>query len=403
MVVAVADNQKSHEVKDEPSLVPSFMRRKAIRALPERQSLNDLRTLGRRGPSAGLTLLIGVLLVAVLVGLAIGAWTLWGRSGPGPGLVSVATVPLPTPGVEVSVTRTPPGSAPTVAPVVIPPPPGRQPRDLGTPEASAVATTLPNITRPVEPSVTPLPTFTLFSTAIPPAAQTSPAVSLPALTRPNGPLIRAPRLAGVGLKSIDDLAERLTAAAAPTIPVDAPVFGVSSWTGPRDLSASLQVGWDSTNLYLMARIIDDTFVQDATGILLYQGDSIELQFDADLAGDFTSRSYNDDDWQLSLSPGNLVGPNPQWGWWVYRGNPGSGSIQILSALQPDGYHLAASIPWSLLRVTPKPGATYGFALNINDNDTLGTKQQESMVSTSPVRQLNDPTSWGTLLLTEPLR
>ena len=181
--------------------------------------------------------------------------------------------------------------------------------------------------------------------------------------------------------------------------MDAPAFGAASWQGPEDLSGQLWTGWDTANLYLLVRVTDDVFVQEATGILLYQGDSIEVQFDADLAGDFTSRVYNDDDWQIGLSPGNLVGQNPQWQWWVYRGNPGAGNIQIQARLETDGYTLAAAIPWSLLRTEPRQGMTYGFALNINDNDTAGTKQQDSMVSTSPVRQLNDPTSWGTLQLT----
>lgn len=146
------------------------------------------------------------------------------------------------------------------------------------------------------------------------------------------------------------------------------------------------------------RVTDDVFVQEGAGLLLYQGDSVELQFDADLAGDFASRVYNNDDWQIGFSPGNLNAPNSRWEWWVYRGNPGPGTPAMTAARTSDGYTVGTAIPWTFLQTVPKADAAYGFAVNITDNDTPGTLEQKTIVSTSPVRQLNDPTSWGTLQL-----
>ncbi|MCW5851697.1 MAG: hypothetical protein KIT87_16615 [Anaerolineae bacterium] len=393
--------------EDETSLIPSFMRHSTVSSVPDRQTFEELRTLQRRRPSRLAAWVAALVLFGLLLGLGVGAWTLLGRNQ---SIVKLATDPtpdLPPPLVVLAPTNRP--QTETSAPTpdltngagAIPLPPGRQPRDLITPEPSPLAA--------IEAMATPAPVATTLVATSPPVAKPTEAVptrratdSGPAVVvmqRPNGLPIKAPRLAGSGLRSIADLQERLDRAGAAPVAVDSPVFGAASWQGAQDLSGQLWTGWDAANLYLLARVTDDVFVQEATGILLYQGDSIELQFDADLAGDFTSRVYNDDDWQIGLSPGNLVGPSPQWQWWVYRGNPGAGAIQIQARLETDGYTLAAALPWSLLRTEPRQGMTYGFALNINDNDTPGTKQQKSMVSTSPVRQLNDPTSWGTLQLT----
>ncbi len=407
-MVVVADKPQPPR-EDEPSLVPSFMRHSTVGSVPDRQTFEELRTLQRRGPSRAGALMAVVLLASLLLVLGVGAWTLLGRNRAGANLATEPTPDLPPPVVLLAPTGQPTAgaSAPTAAatsgPAVVPPPPGRQPRDFVTPGPSpvgAVEPTAPPTPLPATPTpgASPLATSPRPGEATPTRRATD-AGPVVALQRPNGPPIRAPRLAGSGLKSITDLQERLDRAGAVPVPIDSPVFGAAGWQGPQDLSGQVWTGWDTANLYLLVQVTDDVFVQEATGILLYQGDSIEVQFDADLAGDFTSRVYNDDDWQIGLSPGNLVGPNPQWQWWVYRGNPGAGSIQIQARLDTDGYTLAAAIPWSLLRTEPRQGMTYGFALNINDNDTAGTKQQESMVSTSPVRQLNDPTSWGTLELT----
>ncbi len=216
--------------------------------------------------------------------------------------------------------------------------------------------------------------------------------------RPNGPLIRASRLGPGGLGTPDALLQRFQAARIEPVSIANPVFGANDWHGPSDVSGQLWAGWDNTNLYLLVQVTDDVFVQEGSGLLLYQGDSVELQFDADLAGDFQSRVYNADDWQIGFSPGNLNTPNSRWEWWVYRGNPGPGAPAMTAARTSDGYILGTAIPWTFLQTTPKSGTVYGFAVNITDNDTPGTLEQKTIVSTSPVRQLNDPTSWGTLQL-----
>lgn len=393
MAVVADKPTRSATPPDEPSLVPSYMRQKSGPALPDRQASEDMRMLGRRRlrPTALLPIIAGGALVILAIGVA--SWMLANRNAaPLAGQIAEA---LPSPVVVRAATPTAASAlVPLAAPLAsIPPPPGRQPRDTNTvtpgpPPSIATAVLLANA---------------ITATSATPRPSPAPGDASPQMVRPNGPVIRAVPIAASGVSGVDDLRQRLLAGGAQAIPLDTPVYGGSNWGGSQDLSGTLWSGWDDTYLYLLVKVSDDIFVQESSGILLYQGDSVELQFDGDLAGDFTSRVYNDDDWQIGLSPGNLLSSNPQWQWWSYRGLPGPGAIQMAAARDSDGYSLAAAVPWTMLRVEPRAGNTFGFAVNINDNDTPGTLEQKSMVSTSPVRQLNDPTSWGTLQLAEPQR
>lgn len=396
MVAAVAD-KPPRPSEDEPSLVPSYMRHDPGGALPDRQAFEEMRTLGRtsRRPGAILRWLAGVGLVLLVLG-GIG-WALSNRSSATPlGVDTVEVVPSPA----VVRAATPTAGVISVSGVVpmasIPPPPGRQQRDTftvtpGPPPGIVLAA----------PRTTETPAATATRAAqIAPAAVAG-ATPNAGLVRPNGPVIHARPIEGGGVTGVEDLRRRMVAAGVEPALIESPVYGAANWGGLSDVSGKVWMGWDATFLYLLVKVVDDVFVQESSGILLYQGDSVEVQLDGDLAGDFTSRVYNDDDWQFGLSPGNLLTANPQWQWWSYRGAPGPGTIQMAAVRDSDGYSLAAAIPWSMVKVTPAAGNTYGLAVNLNDNDTPGTLEQKSIVSTSPVRQLNDPTSWGTLQLDGP--
>ena len=84
--------------------------------------------------------------------------------------------------------------------------------------------------------------------------------------------------------------------------------------GQADFTTETASGWQQVQLtsqlplhrnatYVIGVNANNTFVQTQHGELLFKGDSLELQFDADLAGDFASAQVNSDDFQLGLSPG----------------------------------------------------------------------------------------------------
>ncbi len=77
--------------------------------------------------------------------------------------------------------------------------------------------------------------------------------------------------------------------------VDYVVTKPENWYGPTDLSATFYTSWDEDHLYLGIEVLDDLHVQASSGKMLYQGDDIELQLDANLLEDFTETKLSDDD------------------------------------------------------------------------------------------------------------
>jgi hypothetical protein len=257
------------------------------------------------------------------------------------------------------------------------------------PSANTATPLVGNPTPRTSPTVGP-------SLTNPPVTSIASATPSGPLTRPNGEVIHAQRLT-IAPTLDGDLSEW---AALPHT-ISHIIFQPAQWTGLTDNSAALAAGWDITYLYLAVRVTDDAHVQIQHGELLYRGDSLELQFDADLAGDFNAAQLSSDDFQLGLSPGNLVGDVPEAYLWNPRAQTGVPNGVLLAArAEGTGYTLEVAIPWTLYGVTPSGNATYGFALNSSDNDTPDTGEQQSMISTSPTRRLTDPTTWGTLMLDE---
>ncbi len=180
------------------------------------------------------------------------------------------------------------------------------------------------------------------------------------------------------------------------------VHTAASWDGSDDILAKWYLGWDADNLYIAAAVTDDAHVQTQTGPTIFRGDSLSLQFDTNREGDF-GPTLSADDYQIDLSPGDF-GDVPA-SVVRYRGRasgdipeaPGHG-IVMAAQKTDDGYTLEAAIPWNDLALSPEPGLTIGVALNVNDNDGVGTAVQEVMKSHVATRKFGDPTTWGTLTL-----
>lgn len=241
------------------------------------------------------------------------------------------------------------------------------------------------------PAPTPLPTSTAVQPTLPPPA---PTVTSTAALRAAGSYVapflsEAPKLDGVW-------DEWKTTA----YPMKLVVFGKENHTGKEDLEGSFRIGWDNTYLYLAVKVIDDQYVQNASGIDLYKGDTIELLFDVDLLGDLNSRELNADDYQLVISPGKGSVSGDKEAYLYYpTGKAGTKSeVKIASEGGSGLYRVEVAIPWSLFGITPGDGQRYGFAVSVSDNDKEGENVQQSMVSMVPNRRLTDPTTWALLTL-----
>ena len=179
------------------------------------------------------------------------------------------------------------------------------------------------------------------------------------------------------------------------------VWGASNWNGAADLGGEYAAAWDDTYLYLSVKVTDDQFVQNLSGKMLYEGDSVEILVDTNLLGDFYVQSLDGDDFQLGISPGNPAKSiaKEAYLWYpdIYAGTKTSILVSSLFETGPI-YRVEAGIPWSFLGITPTNGMRLGFAVSINDNDNISDNIQQTMISTAQYRDFLDPTTWGELIL-----
>jgi hypothetical protein len=182
--------------------------------------------------------------------------------------------------------------------------------------------------------------------------------------------------------------------------IDSVVFGKENHKGENDLSGRAMVGWDGNNLYLGIRVLDQKYVQNASGPNLFKGDSLDILIDTDVSSDFYLAALNEDDFQLGISPGSPAPNKDQeaYLWFPSEIEGARGQVDIAARARGDGYVVEVSIPWSMLDSQPFNGQHLGFVFSISDNDNPNQNVQESMVSFVPIRTLTDPTTWGDLTL-----
>jgi hypothetical protein len=182
--------------------------------------------------------------------------------------------------------------------------------------------------------------------------------------------------------------------------IESVVYGRSNYDGEADLAARLMVGWDDDNLYLGARVLDDVYVQNARQEEIFKGDSLEILLDTNVSADYYLRELSADDFQLGISPGNpQPGEDPEAYLWFPSALEGERDRVKIGVVGIDeGYRIEAEIPWSLFDVQPARGQHFGFAFSVSDNDKLGDRVQQSMISSVNTRTLTDPTTWGDLTL-----
>lgn len=277
----------------------------------------------------------------------------------------------------------------------------------GTPNATLTA--LFDLSQP--PATTQPPLITATSQApLPTVAQPTPAASSTSAVLPTAKPTTPPvtqersgtilKAASISTKPTLDGSWAEWRDSTTLYPIPFVVWGAKNWTGKADLEASFGAVWDNTNLYVGFKIIDDKYVQNATGKDMYKGDSVELLIDTNLNGDLAVQQLNADDYQVGLSCGNpSKSVAPEAYLWFPTSKEGSKtSYKVVCVFDSGFYRVEASIPWEKLGITPSKDMTVGFAASVNDNDNASENVQQSMLSTAQNRVLADPTTWGWLTL-----
>ncbi len=181
------------------------------------------------------------------------------------------------------------------------------------------------------------------------------------------------------------------------IPINKVIVGANRIEGPSDLSANFQVGWNANGLMLAVRVNDDIYRAGPAGSELWQGDSLEVQFDRQLAEDFDSSLANADDYQVGITFDDNITAVRGYLWLPFERESELG-LPSAFTLSEQGYQLEVVIPWSVFDLSDPPSSDrfYGFNLSVNDNDSENPAQ-EIVISASPMRTTHDnPTEWGTL-------
>lgn len=185
------------------------------------------------------------------------------------------------------------------------------------------------------------------------------------------------------------------------VPLDKNTYGASQWTGPADLSGSARLCWNDRGLYLFVDVTDDVHVQNQRGEMAWKGDEVEFQFDADLRGDFYHDSWDNDDIQIGLSPGNFADLAPaSYLYHPTRGLPRGVEMSAAPTGTNGNYRLEAELLWDAALGTNRPaaGQSFGMCVALSDNDHVGAAQQDSMVSHCTRLKVTNPTTWITITL-----
>ncbi len=275
-----------------------------------------------------------------------------------------------------------------------------------TPTASDTPTVTPTPTASDTPTITPTPSKTPTATTTPTASNTPVATPTPtSTTTPDAQAVVAARQRTQG----DFVAEYLGRyridgffdewPVDPNQPLRHSVRNQSDYGGRGDLSAEFSAAWTDAGLLLALSVQDQFWRAPYTGRDSYKNDSIELLFDQDLYGDLMQTASGRDDYQIVVSYGQGGAIGYSFAPANWRTVP---EVEAAFTSRDFSYDAEILIPWATLGVHSAQmqlGESFGFVLSVADNDAASGGDMETMLSTSPVRDLsNDPTEWGTLML-----
>jgi len=138
---------------------------------------------------------------------------------------------------------------------------------------------------------------------------------------------------------------------------------VGTVSGDSDLSGTWRAMWDSSNLYYLVEITDDSLMNDSTEA--WDDDSVEIFIDADNSKDTSYDGVNDYQYGFRWNDGTIhLGSNSA---------SNTTGIVFTIADTANGYTLEVSIPWSTLGVTAAQGNLIGTDVQANDDDDGGSR------------------------------
>ncbi|MCB1121629.1 MAG: PEP-CTERM sorting domain-containing protein [Verrucomicrobiae bacterium] len=180
------------------------------------------------------------------------------------------------------------------------------------------------------------------------------------------------------------------------ISIDQLVSGSSG--GASDISGTVRLKWDATNLYALFQITDDLRGEDSadgtpSNFDSYNDDSVELYFSNSWPGTGDLNDYPSNH-QLRMNPGTSQELETYWL------NAYSGTNWGASSPGPNAnYIVEVQVPWSELGVTtPTIGNSFAFMAGINDDDDGTDRDAQLFWNTLDPNAYNDATQWSEIQL-----
>ncbi|WP_155987757.1 sugar-binding protein [Gorillibacterium massiliense] len=168
--------------------------------------------------------------------------------------------------------------------------------------------------------------------------------------------------------NIDGIQDDLNGVQAIQLPEDG-TNRITGYGGSDDLSGTVRLTWDATNLYVTARVHDDVFSQSYAADALWQGDGIQFAVSSG-ALDESSAWY---EYGMALTPSG-----PQLYRWFGTAGKTVGLVddKQLQITRDETskitlYELA--LPWSELTPVDPADGMLSFSMLVNDNDGAGRK------------------------------
>ncbi|MGO4537396.1 prolyl oligopeptidase family serine peptidase [Paenibacillus sp. 2TAB19] len=156
-------------------------------------------------------------------------------------------------------------------------------------------------------------------------------------------------------------------------PFDVNKIMIADWKGIEDLSAIGYMTWDVDHVYLALDVTDDTHTQEAEGLGIWSGDSLQLAIG--LANDDGSLPLEYHELGIAMTG---KGQLSKWRWIAPRGFRADDSIKLDYAIVRNNQHTIYEMAIPMSELTQdiamiKPGLKMKLSLLVNDNDGAGRR------------------------------
>ena len=183
-------------------------------------------------------------------------------------------------------------------------------------------------------------------------------------------------------------------------PVDAAPNGL--WTGKKDLSVKIYLGYDEKNLYIGTEVTDDQWFFTKTGSMLWSQDAVEISIDPlnnALSDEMKARGYDSDDLDFTFAQ-SAAGPAA----WCHL-NPVKAKCGERKDLTPrivkkdqDVMILEFAIPWEEMGIKPDKGRIFGFNLGVFDRESEVGGTSYNMALSAGTTNGKDPSCYRKFIL-----